>query len=167
MSGVNNYEYEDTGGKGVHVGVFLCQHVYVECVHICIHARMFMCMGREGVPTSREEEITQQVRERLSFISNRQTDMLQIPATAALNRPAKTPQENTLEETQTLTHSQRLCVSVCVRMFLCLSLLSSVNESVCVCASCVCFKLSFTLCVCVCSILLCGLVTSAELTLFL
>lgn len=133
MSGVNNYEYEDTEGKGVHVGVFLCQHVYVECVHICIHARMFLCMGRERVPTSREEEITQQARERLSFISNRQTDMLQIPATAALNRPAKTPQENTLEETQTLTHSQRLCVSVCVRMFLCLSLLSSVNESVCVC----------------------------------
>lgn len=129
------------------MGVFLCQHVYVECVHICIHARMFLCMGREGVHTSREEEITQQVRERLSFISNRQTDMLQIPATAALNRPAKTPQENTLEETQTLTHSQRLCVSVCVRMFLCLSLLSSVNERVCVhpafASSCL------SLCVCV------------------
>lgn len=120
----------------------MCSHM-----HTCEDV---LCMGREGVPTSREEEITQQARERLSFISNRQTDMLQIPATAALNRPAKTPQENTLEETQTLTHSQRLCVSVCVRMFLCLSLLSSVNESVCVCASCVCFKLSFTLCVCVC-----------------
>lgn len=51
-------------------GVFLCQHLSVGCVRIYIRARMSLSVGREGVHMNRQEEITQQVGERLSFISN-------------------------------------------------------------------------------------------------
>ena len=79
----------------MHVKMFVC-------VRVCV------CVYRGSA--HREVEITQQVRERLSFISNRRTDMLQIPTAAELNRPANTPQEKTHEDTHTHTH--RGCVRV-------------------------------------------------------
>lgn len=100
---ITEYEDSEEGGWfmwGIPVSACMCR----KCSHIHACQDVSVCgWGGGGA---------QQVGERLSFISNWQTDMLQIPTAAALNRPAI---ENAVEETH--THTCRggvfLCVCVC------------------------------------------------------